>query len=141
VERKVANSSLSDTETNQPSHTPCNIISLWRGKCASDGGLDHTNARIYDHGLNQRHAEVGKSKQHSLATAKLQQSELKWGDRETQSLEISVYRLAATYSKQTSFFHSCFHFNYTKNKLFHKTNSTRSLKFKTFKSKDTNGLY
>jgi hypothetical protein len=90
------NFSSSETETSQPSNTPCNIISVWRGKYASDGGLDNTNARIHDHDLSQRHVSVGKSKQHSLATAKLQQSELKWGDRETQSFEISVYRLAAT---------------------------------------------
>jgi hypothetical protein len=60
---------------------------VWGGKYASDGGLDHTNARIHDHGLSQRHVAAGKSKQHSLATAKLQQSELKWGDRERNRLK------------------------------------------------------
>ena len=140
-ECKVANLSSDDTETNHPySNIPCNITAVWRGKHASNGSLDHKNARIHDHGLNQRHFAVGKSKQQSLPTAKLQQSEWKWGDRETQSLEISVYRLAATYSKQTSLFLSCFHSNYTKQELFNKPNSAHALKFKTFKSKDINGL-
>lgn len=131
----MANFSSSETEINKPSNTPCNIISVWRGKYVSDEGLDHTNARIHDHGLSQRHAAVGKSKQHSLATAKLQQSELKWGDRETQSFEISVYRLAATFSKQTFFFLACFQFNYTKQKLFHKTNYTHPLSSKLLNQK------